>query len=291
MDFHTHRRILGILAEMGEDISGGKKHKSTRAPGEYLSFFDELKAVCRKYDFRQTHYGKILERLTTMLEKAARKGHFPVKKELRQCEEMLAELAAGLKKETNVKKGIVFLPYQASMWDCMESLWRAADSDKEHCNAYIIPIPYCNMKEDGTPNEWFLDAKKFPPGLPLLPWERTDLRKWHPDIIVIHNPYEDCSLVNAVEPRYYPSALRKCTDKLVYIPYFIVGRGALRDPALREIRGLARTAGMWHSDAVILHSREEKDAYIRALEEWRTPEYWQSHILALGSPKDRKSVV
>ena len=115
MDFHTHRCILGILAEMGEDISGGKKHKGTKTPGEYLSFFAELKAVCRKYDFRQTHYGKILERLTTMLEKAARKGHFPVKKELRQCEEMLGELAAGLKKEKNVKKGIVFLPYQASM--------------------------------------------------------------------------------------------------------------------------------------------------------------------------------
>ena len=48
MDFHTHRRILGVLAEMGEDISGGKKHKGTKTPGEYLSFFDELKAVCRK---------------------------------------------------------------------------------------------------------------------------------------------------------------------------------------------------------------------------------------------------
>ena len=285
MDFHTHRRILGVLAEMGEDISGGKKHKGTKTPGEYLSFFDEMKAVCRKYDFQQTHYGKILERLTTMLEKAAKKGHFPVKKELRQCEEMLGELAAGLKKEKNVKKGIVFLPYQASMWDCMESLWRAADSDKEHCNAYIIPIPYCNMNEDGTPNEWFLDAKKFPPGLPLLPWDKTDLSQLHPDIIVIHNPYEDRGKINCVDAHYYPSVLKKCTDKLVYIPYFIIRDKDAENPRYGRVKILANASAFWHSDVIIMNSKAEKEAYIKALEEWHTRENLEKRIYALGSPK------
>ena len=285
MDFHTHRRILGILAEMGEDISGGKKHKSSRAPGEYLNFFAELKALCREYDFHQAHYGKMLERLTTTLEKAARKGHFPVKKELRQCEEMLTELAAGLKKEKNVKKGIVFLPYLASMWDCMESVWQAADSDRDHCNAYIIPIPYCNMKEDRTPNEWFLDAKKFPPGLPLLPWDKTDLSKLHPDIIVIHSPYEDRGRINSVDAHYYPSVLKNCTDKLVYIPYFICRDIDVKNPKYDRVKTLANASAFWHSDVIILNSKAEKEAYIKALEEWHTRKNLEKRIFALGSPK------
>lgn len=285
MDFHTHRRILAILSEMQETLSEEGRHGGARNPKEFLGFFAQLEQSCRAHVFGQAHYGKLLERLSGILGKAARKGRLPVKKELGRCREMLKELAAGLEKEKNIKKGIVFLPYLASMWDCMESVWQAAARDTEHCNAYVIPIPYCSRNEDGTAKEWLFDGDRFPKDLPLLPWEKTDLRKWHPDIIVIHNPYEDCSLVNTVEPRYYPSVLRRCTDKLVYIPYFIFGSGALKDPKLRQVRGLARTAGMWHSDAIILHSKEEKEAYIKALEGWRTPEYWQSHILALGSPK------
>ena len=285
IDFHTHRRILAILAEMQVALSGGKKRKEAREPKEYLTFFAELRGICREYDFRQAHYGKILERLTTMLEKAARKGHFPVKKELRQCEEMLSELAAGLKKEKNIKKGIVFLPYLASMWDCMESVWQAADSDKEHCNAYIMPIPYCNKNEDGTPNEWFLDVEKFPPGLPLLPWDKTDLSQLHPDIIVIHNPYEDRGRINCVDARYYPSVLKHCTDKLVYIPYFIVRDKDAKNPRYGRVKTLANASAFWHSDVIIMNTRAEKEAYIKVLEEWHTRKSLEKRIFALGSPK------
>ena len=35
----------------------------------------------------------------------------------------------------------IFLPYKASMWDSLESVWKAADADPE-CDAYVIPIPY-----------------------------------------------------------------------------------------------------------------------------------------------------
>ena len=63
MDFHVHRRILGILSEMQEDLSGGRKRKEHREPAEYLAFFDQLGDACREYGFSQAHYGKILEKL------------------------------------------------------------------------------------------------------------------------------------------------------------------------------------------------------------------------------------
>lgn len=43
---------------------------------------------------------------------------------------------------------IVFLPYKASMWDSLESVWMAADAD-ENCDAYVIPIPYYDRNPDG----------------------------------------------------------------------------------------------------------------------------------------------
>ena len=285
MDFHMHRRILGILAEMEEELSKGKHRRNSRGPQEFVDFFAQLGQVCQEYAFEQAHYGKIIGRLATLLEKAGKKGHLPVKKDLHLAEAMLSELAEGLKKEKMVKKGIVFLPYLASMWDSMESVWQAAAKDNEQCNAYVIPIPYCNRNEDGTAKEWFFDGKNFPKDVPLLPWDQIDLEKWHPDIIVIHNPYEDCSLVSSVEPRYYPSVLKKCTDKLVYIPYFIVRDKELRNPQSQQVKRLADSSGMWHGDVIILHSQAEKEAYIKALDKWRTPEYWRKHIFALGSPK------
>ena len=48
-----------------------------------------------------------------------------------------------------VRKEIVFLPYKASMWDSLESVYLAAKAD-ENCDAYVVPIPYYDRNEDGS---------------------------------------------------------------------------------------------------------------------------------------------
>ncbi len=57
------------------------------------------------------------------------------------CREIMVHVIKMLKTEKEVKNIIVFLPYKASMWDSLESVWRAAYEDKEHCEAYVVPIP------------------------------------------------------------------------------------------------------------------------------------------------------
>ncbi len=44
-----------------------------------------------------------------------------------------------------------------------------------------------------------------------------------PDEIYIHNGYDNWNLVTSVHPRFYSENLKQYTDKLVYIPYFIMG--------------------------------------------------------------------
>lgn len=137
--------------------------------------------------------------------------------------DIIDEVSRKLAQETEIKKEIYFLPYKASMWDSLESIWRAAAEDKEHCNAYVMPIPYADRNPDGTAAEWHCERDLFPADVPVVNWEDVDLETVHPDVIYIHNPYDGGNRVTSVDSRYYSDNLRKYCDKLVYVPYFIIG--------------------------------------------------------------------
>lgn len=140
------------------------------------------------------------------------------------CRELLQHLAVETEKENRFKKEFVFLPYKASMWDCLESIWRAAFEDKENCIAYVIPIPYCDRNQDGTVKEWHCESDLFPKDVPVMDWQSVDLGNMHPEAIFIHNCYNNFNKATSVDSAYYTSNLRKQTDLLVYVPYFVVGR-------------------------------------------------------------------
>ena len=44
---------------------------------------------------------------------------------------------------------MAFLPYKASMWDSLESVWKAA-CKREECEVYVVPIPYFDKTEENT---------------------------------------------------------------------------------------------------------------------------------------------
>ena len=78
------------------------------------------------------------------------------------------------------------MPYKDSMWDSLESVWQAAYADKEHCNAYVVPIPYADRKPDMTVAEWHCEADIFPDYVPVLDWQEytlDKLREMQPDVI------------------------------------------------------------------------------------------------------------
>lgn len=124
------------------------------------------------------------------------------------------------------KKKIVFMPYKASMWDCMESIWEAAAEDKE-CNVYVVPIPYYEKNSDGSLKKLCYDGKQFPEYVPIISYEEFSIEIEHPDIIYIHNPYDGANYVTSVHPDYYSSELKKYTNLLIYVPYYFCGDGPL----------------------------------------------------------------
>ena len=51
------------------------------------------------------------------------------KKSSKLLRQKLIRISNSIKNEISVKREAVFLPYKASMWDSMESVWQAADAD------------------------------------------------------------------------------------------------------------------------------------------------------------------
>ena len=68
-------------------------------------------------------------------------NHFNENKISKVLKKQLIKIENSVKNDIVVRKEAVFLPYKASMWDSLESVWKAANED-ENCDAYVIPIPY-----------------------------------------------------------------------------------------------------------------------------------------------------
>ena len=189
------------------------------------------------------------------------------------CHSLLGWLLDALREEP-VKKEIVFLPYKASMWDSLESIWQAAVNDAEHCNAYVIPIPYADLTPEHTAKEWHVEKELFPDYVPVIDFRSVDLEKLHPDVIFIHNPYDWANHVTSVDARYYSEQLKKYTDKLVYVPYFNAGDSATE--------GVCQAPGIVNADYVIVESDPIRNQYEYYYPGGNPP---SGKFLSLGSPK------
>jgi hypothetical protein len=185
----------------------------------------------------------------------------------------LDTILTDITKEKEVKLEILFLPYKASMWDSLESIWLAAKDDSK-CDAYIMPIPYCDRNPDGSPAAWHCEADLFPEYVPVIDFHQYDIAKRKPDVIYIHNPYDEYNRVTSVDPKYYSSELKKHTDMLVYVPYFVSG-GKI-EPHFCQV------AAVINADKVIVESEEVKKQYELAYPGGSPPEH---KFLAFGSPK------
>lgn len=168
---------------------------------------------------------------------------------------------------------IVFLPYKASMWDCMETVWKAAEDDP-NCNAYVIPIPYFDLKPDGTAGEMHYEADLIPQYVPITSYKEYILSEMHPEVIYIHNPYDEYNKVTSVHPDFYSSVIKDYTDMLVYIPYFIT---AGRLPETHSY-----LPAYVYADKVILQTTDMIDDIDDSIP--------REKLLPLGSPKKERII-
>lgn len=211
-------------------------------------------------------------------------GNADAEEKLRQSMERAAKAAEQIQTKTEV----VFLPYKASMWDSLESVWKAAEED-ESCDAYVVPIPYFDKNADGSLGTMHYEGNELPNYVPVTDWQAYDVAGRRPDAIYIHNPYDGFNLVTSVHPSFYAQELKKHTDELVYIPYFVCWDDVEEH--------FCSTPGVLFADKVIVQSEKVKETYKRVylslfdLEKRTEAEKEELYkkadekFLALGSPK------
>lgn len=203
----------------------------------------------------------------------------------------ICKVANIVKHDVMVTKEAVFLPYKASMWDSMESVWKAASEDK-YCDAYVIPVPYFDKDSNGKFCDMHYEGDQYPDYVPVTRYDEFDLEEHHPDMIFIHNPYDMANYVTSVHPFFYSDKLKKITNQLVYLPYFMLEEISPEDDAAVEnIKHFCTVPGVYHADKVIVQSEAMKQVYVRVLSEaagshtQTARKYWNDKISGLGSPK------
>lgn len=210
------------------------------------------------------------------------------RKEYKALQKFLIQIQNSIQNDISERLETVFLPYKASMWDSLESVWKAADEDP-NCDAYVIPIPYYDRNPDGSFGELHYEGNLYPSDVPITRYEDYDFENRQPDMIFIHNPYDKYNYVTSVHPFFYAKNLKQFTEKLVYIPYFVLGE---IDPenkeAVESMKHFCTTPGVLYADQVIVQSESMRQIYINVMTE-ATGEnqrgYWEEKILGLGSPK------
>ncbi len=214
----------------------------------------------------------------------------PIDKELNR---LSLQIEKSIKSDIRIRKEVVFLPYKASMWDSLESIWREADQDPD-CDAYVIPIPYYDKNPDGSFKEMHYEGDRYPDYVTITDYENYDFAKQKPDMIFIHNPYDQCNYVTSVHPFFYSKNLKKFTEHLIYIPYFILKEPDLADPREADrIAHFCTCPGVIYADSVIVQSEAMRQIYIQTMTRI-TADYgykrrdWEEKILGLGSPKTDK---
>lgn len=192
-------------------------------------------------------------------------------------------------KKKRARTEAVFLPYKASVWDSMESVWRAAVADSD-CDVYVIPIPYYEKNIDGSLGKMHYEGGEYPDYVSITRYDAFDFEDHQPDMIFIQNPYDEYNDAVSVDPFFYSANLKKYTDKLIYIPYFMTDEIAPENQrAIGNMEYYVTVPGVVHADKVIVQSENMRQLYINKLTEFageNTRQIWEEKILGMGSPKE-----
>ena len=163
------------------------------------------------------------------------------------------------------KKEVVFFPYKASMWDSLEGEYNKAIADK-NCVVHVIPIPYFDKTPDGSFGQMHWEIEDYPENISTEDYRGYDVKAHHPSEIYIHNPYDEGNHVTSVHPYYYSKNLKNFTDKLIYIPYFVMEEiDSSNSDVVKNLSHLAQVSAVINANEVVVQSENIKKFYVESM--------------------------
>ena len=192
-----------------------------------------------------------------------------LKKERKNILTCLENLQAAVQKD--FKKQVVFLPHSAKHFASLRPLVDAL-LEEEEIECKIIPIPYYDKCGDGRLKEIHYEGEDFPKGYEIVDYNCYDFSVELPDCIVINSPYDEFNPVWTVDSAFYSKELKKYSNKLVYIPWFVTDeidpKNEEDGKAFTNMEYYVTVPGLFHSDLTIVQSEAMKKAYLAKIEEF-----------------------
>ena len=212
----TLRELLGKLGrEQALDVLAQMQDLVIHA-GETI---EASEAECEEIIHKLENTCEIIYQLTSSLDEFKVRIHL-----LKELKELFSEVYDEIQKNIPGKLEILFLPYQVSMWDSLESVWMAA-KDREDMDCYVMPIPFYDVLPDNSHGNIHYEGDRYPDYVPITSYLKYSIEARRPDVIFFHNPYDEYNRVTRIPEQYYSKNLKQCTDMLVYIPYFLSEEG------------------------------------------------------------------
>ena len=208
-----------------------------------------------------------------------------------RLQRQLIEIEKSVKTEFRADRlEIVFLPYKASMWDSLESIYLAAKEDPQ-CDVYCVPMPYFELTTEGKLGQMHYEgADCYSNNIEITNWQEYDIKERCPDVIFIHYAYDNMARNATIHPDFYSEILSQHCEYLVYVPYFVTN-----EKTVEEYNGYL--PGVLYANLVIVQSEEVRQSYIQHYKRYNKKNnlnfYYgrpESKFIALGSPKYDKAI-
>ena len=189
-----------------------------------------------------------------------------------------------MQKKTNFarreKKHVVFMPYKAALWDCLASVYEAARQDR-NATVSVVPIPWFEVDELGQAAVMHDETDMFPKELKILSWKKYDIRRKKPDIVFVHNPYDQFNTVARIHENFYLRNIRPYVRELVYVPYYVAIDGKVPKDRLMS-------AGLDYADLLPVESEQVRQQYAEVFRNfWQEAGRWPETVQALYIEKGR----
>lgn len=268
--------FIGLLAQTHDEIRNFMEKKNYAAAMDLLGLCQEgamqAGGLIEKTEGESSPVISRLEEycelIYTVHEELSGNAEVNATRLYKKLRKSLIQVEICVKNDIKIRLEMVFMPYKASMWDSLESVWQAADAASD-CDAYVVPLPYYDKNPDGSVGSYHYEGDKMPPYVPVTYYEAYSLEERKPDVIFIHNPYDFMNRVTSVDPRFYSYELKKNTECLVYIPYYTTSGGMSE--------GQSSCPAYYFADYIIIQAEKYRKFF--------DPEIPKEKFVPLGSPK------
>ncbi len=169
--------------------------------------------------------------------------------------------------DTDNKGDVCFLPFASKHWKYMEKTYR--HFQRSGYRVHVVPLPYYYKAWDGSAADEVFDVSGYPEDITIEDYKTFDPCAIHPSKIVIQNPFDEWNPVMTIPQRFYSSNLKKFTDELIYVPFFVTDDFSKENgPEYVNMDHYVCMPGVINADRIILPTETLKKTYIDKITEF-----------------------